>query len=102
ASTRTPIHPLPLHDALPISLTSTAVRAAQTTSADHFTAAAVTLLAWAGFGAVGVGLSVALSNASRVNQSHRNSILALAPVALSRSEEHTSELQSRFDLVCRL
>src|SRR5699024_8083037 len=69
-----------------VALTSTAVRAAQTTSADHFTAAAVTLLAWAGFGAVGVGLSVALSNASRVNQSHRNSILALAPVALSRED----------------
>src|SRR5699024_12053153 len=26
----------------------------------------------------------------------------LAPVPDSRSEEHTSELQSRFDLVCRL
>src|SRR5207249_11432777 len=25
-----------------------------------------------------------------------------APAAQSRSEEHTSELQSRFDLVCRL
>src|SRR5438067_6444972 len=30
-------------------------------------------------------------------------ISALAPKAeISRSEEHTSELQSRFDLVCRL
>src|SRR5207249_7846839 len=26
----------------------------------------------------------------------------LAPVVAKRSEEHTSELQSRFDLVCRL
>src|SRR5699024_11220284 len=26
----------------------------------------------------------------------------LSPIASSRSEEHTSELQSRFDLVCRL
>src|SRR5699024_11930733 len=28
--------------------------------------------------------------------------LAAASIAESRSEEHTSELQSRFDLVCRL
>src|SRR5699024_11606924 len=26
----------------------------------------------------------------------------IAPIAIIRSEEHTSELQSRFDLVCRL
>src|SRR5699024_12863935 len=30
------------------------------------------------------------------------SILAQTDIAGSRSEEHTSELQSRFDLVCRL
>src|SRR5699024_12348442 len=30
---------------------------------------------------------------------HQYSVL---PVSISRSEEHTSELQSRFDLVCRL
>src|SRR5699024_12290486 len=29
-------------------------------------------------------------------------LLSLVGVAVSRSEEHTSELQSRFDLVCRL
>lgn len=69
-----------------IALTCTAVRAVQSTSADQFTAVAITLLAWAGFGAVGVGLSVAVSNASRVNQSQRYSILALAPVALSRED----------------
>lgn len=69
-----------------VALTSTAVRAVQSTSADHFTALTVTLLAWAGFGAVGVGLSVAVSNASRVHQSQRHSIRTLAPVALSRED----------------
>src|SRR5699024_11989834 len=29
-------------------------------------------------------------------------LASLAPVATARSEEHTSELQSRFDIVCRL
>src|SRR5699024_11597813 len=28
--------------------------------------------------------------------------LVYVPICISRSEEHTSELQSRFDLVCRL
>src|SRR2546428_10351507 len=32
----------------------------------------------------------------------RRKIRALFPVASARSEEHTSELQSRSDLVCRL
>src|SRR5699024_11555122 len=31
-----------------------------------------------------------------------NSLLIFIPVKSYRSEEHTSELQSRFDLVCRL
>src|SRR5438067_5970137 len=30
------------------------------------------------------------------------SVLSEAPTSTLRSEEHTSELQSRFDLVCRL
>src|SRR5699024_12557212 len=32
----------------------------------------------------------------------QNSVTLPAPVRYPRSEEHTSELQSRFDLVCRL
>src|SRR5699024_12799577 len=28
--------------------------------------------------------------------------VSIGPIAIHRSEEHTSELQSRFDLVCRL
>src|SRR5437868_11168272 len=33
---------------------------------------------------------------------HGKPVLFLHPKDFSRSEEHTSELQSRFDLVCRL
>src|SRR5699024_12774431 len=33
---------------------------------------------------------------------HHLSILAVSRTVQARSEEHTSELQSRFDLVCRL
>src|SRR5699024_12810683 len=29
-------------------------------------------------------------------------LLAMSPMTIARSEEHTSELQSRFDIVCRL
>src|SRR5207249_6845598 len=38
----------------------------------------------------------------RVAPSRRSSSRAVARAARERSEEHTSELQSRFDLVCRL
>src|SRR5699024_12027571 len=33
---------------------------------------------------------------------HRQSFEPVKKILLKRSEEHTSELQSRFDLVCRL
>src|SRR5437868_9255571 len=41
------------------------------------------------------------SRASRLCAMSRRYVLTVAP-SLERSEEHTSELQSRFDLVCRL
>src|SRR5699024_12569339 len=46
-------------------------------------------------------LAVALYALSRENF-HTNEAYATACVLIIRSEEHTSELQSRFDLVCRL
>src|SRR5699024_11465056 len=56
---------------------------------------ALDLAAWAGAGAlVGVGSAVL----GEYRRAHRMT----GKVALIRSEEHTSELQSRFDLVCRL
>src|SRR5699024_11255205 len=40
--------------------------------------------------------------ASATTAPQRSVLHAAAPVPAARSEEHTSELQSRFDLVCRL
>src|SRR5207247_10511642 len=40
--------------------------------------------------------------AARAGKAVRDSLLATGHVTLPRSEEHTSELQSRVDLVCRL
>src|SRR5699024_11928345 len=37
-----------------------------------------------------------------VGRRHRDPVVPLQVLELLRSEEHTSELQSRFDLVCRL
>src|SRR5206468_12153603 len=36
------------------------------------------------------------------DQAARDHLAALTPLYMQRSEEHTSELQSRSDLVCRL
>src|SRR5699024_11674139 len=39
---------------------------------------------------------------NNVNPAHQEGVAVEAQVNNPRSEEHTSELQSRFDLVCRL
>src|SRR2546428_6339772 len=52
-------------------------------------------IAWVGPGPVPTRLAAARTSA-RVLRARR------PPAALPRSEEHTSELQSRSDLVCRL
>src|SRR5438105_6397661 len=39
---------------------------------------------------------------SRIPCSKRTSLMASSGISIDRSEEHTSELQSRVDLVCRL
>src|SRR5699024_11371132 len=43
-----------------------------------------------------------LVTVSRIDSRKRLEVTILATVKAHRSEEHTSELQSRFDLVCRL
>src|SRR5438132_13620977 len=48
------------------------------------------------------GLSRAKSNSLRVPINRAQSTAATAPEWIARSEEHTSELQSHSDLVCRL
>src|SRR5699024_12612502 len=94
---RTP--PLPLHDALPISMnTSTASGAASGTPAMCSTMKASTP-------STNAMITVPRAYPENVYQLtppatiHFSRIL---PGSWLRSEEHTSELQSRFDLVCRL
>src|SRR5256885_15397994 len=74
----TEIYTLSLHDALPIS-----------------TAASVT---FSGSSALVVRRSIPTANHSSTPSHGR----AGAPITISRSEEHTSELQSPCNLVCRL
>src|SRR2546428_7099706 len=70
----TEIYTLSLHDALPISAGSGARRTARTSKGSAGSACA----------------------------GRRRTCLAAASAAADRSEEHTSELQSRSELVCRL
>src|SRR5699024_12834752 len=70
-----PPSPLSLHDALPI---------------------------WAGGQAFRVRLRPPRSSLSVSSTSTVGGMIRTSSIKASRSEEHTSELQSRFDLVCRL
>src|SRR5207249_7809354 len=87
----TELYPLSLHDALPISTTS-ALNSRPSTRPTPTTQTA------------------SASAAVRAAASAQSSARAAAPARWAdrcidlnkRSEEHTSELQSRFDLVCRL
>src|SRR5699024_11369568 len=79
----TELFPLSLHDALPIS--------PQASVADWIEGARLrTLPAAIAPVAAGTGVAAAID------------AVVWWKAALARSEEHTSELQSRFDLVCRL
>src|SRR5690606_41231434 len=79
-------HLLSLHDALPILLTVTLF--GETPSA----------LAWGGMALAVVGVSFS----SWGGRMQSTAEWWLLPVIFLRSEEHTSELQSRENLVCRL
>src|SRR5438874_2179426 len=59
---------------------------------------------WAGFALVLLGLALLVIDAHVVTHGALtvSGLVALAVGMLTRSEEHTSELQSRRDLVCRL
>src|SRR2546430_13741666 len=76
----TEIYPLPLHDALPISTTSSSTQKAAT-------------------------LRTARRRSSRPRATRRSPTRATSAATSDgeqRSEEHTSELQSQSNLVCRL
>src|SRR5207249_11381315 len=90
------LYTLSLHDALPILRHKDQVRRMIHSTQDHFGRIDV-LINNAAFGFYG---SVESTPAEVVRE-----IFDLnfdAALLASRSEEHTSELQSRFDLVCRL
>src|SRR5206468_12074664 len=89
----TEFHSLSLHDALPISLVL------EGSVLMNRCALLVALLIVAGSAAQ--ANPVALSDTQRVRLEH-GEIVVLDVLQTHRSEEHTSELQSRSDLVCRL
>src|SRR5207249_7873071 len=83
--------PLSLHDALPISF----IFASSSSTCDFDASAPSSRSSW-------VWSDVKSSSAPEVVSSSIADARACICSVLSRSEEHTSELQSRFDLVCRL
>src|SRR5207249_11254982 len=99
---RTRAHTLSLHDALPISgndrrfVGQVALRLLSISHRDDALHEIGVALAEFGTGVGPLG---------RLNARHRCKVAALrlaenAELRAARSEEHTSELQSRFDLVC--
>src|SRR5699024_12103641 len=89
ATSPTHLYTLSLHDALPIS-----TNPGEKGRKFHFVFAACNTS------------SVSISSFSKISESSFiNAILisrCVFSIIFARSEEHTSELQSRFDLVCRL
>src|SRR5690606_41958183 len=100
--TRSPAtYPLSLHDALPIFPSFDGVRAITTMISAtgpfvHQSFSPFRMYAWPS----SVGSAVALILAG--SEPTSGSVSANAETAPFRSEEHTSELQSRENLVCRL
>src|SRR5206468_10057121 len=99
--TTTHIYTLSLHDALPISGLFVPIQYDGRTLVDGFLTAPVPL---EGTLLLGADIVIAVYlEAGNVEQPRTfTDVLSRAFNILQRSEEHTSELQSRSDLVCRL
>src|SRR5207248_5695704 len=98
ATATTSIYTLSLHDALPISRTNTFLFARMSMNPP------VSLVTTTGDYILGAAIVLRLSGKTR-HQSHSllfSHFAALRNIEALRSEEHTSELQSPYDLVCRL
>src|SRR5207248_7141889 len=93
-----PFSTLSLHDALPISSSVILLAARRWPSGEGTTCPSATPPS-APTGGASLSRSRALK--SRSTMTARSRTAASSPTA-SRSEEHTSELQSPYDLVCRL
>src|SRR5699024_12678120 len=93
-SAHTSISSLSLHDALPIFASNTCPKRTKvriTVAASKYTCTTPS------------SVLKSLGKISGINKPTKlNNHAAPAPIPIRRSEEHTSELQSRFDLVCRL
>src|SRR5699024_11867183 len=87
-----PLSPLPLHDALPLSDPPDGAGRAPSL---------VGRLVGSLDALRGAGRTVLARRAEEARSDRSRHPVLLVPGAL-RSEEHTSELQSRFDIVCRL
>src|SRR5699024_12021685 len=90
----THVYTLSLHDALPISLVVTSRKRSSSNGPWYKPIASTSILPCSSISYIGL-------------PNHHDQKLALARSKVTsrikvRSEEHTSELQSRFDLVCRL
>src|SRR5690606_40597098 len=97
----TAVPPLSLHDALPIFAPGSKV------VTDYYEKAGLTDdLEALGFYTVGYGCTTCIGNSGplidEVSDAVNEHDLAVTAVLSGRSEEHTSELQSRENLVCRL
>src|SRR5699024_11598750 len=95
-------HPLPLHDALPISLRRAWCRPGSCLLPCGVEVLAVAEGDVAGRGLLG-GQAVDVDEAAGAALVEGVALVVGGEVEVvqPRSEEHTSELQSRFDLVCR-
>src|SRR5690606_41779982 len=90
------IHPLSLHDALPIS--GNGYVGATNASASPATVCADVCCVFS----FQVLISGSMSFAHRAFRLNGSGLSAVSEFSSTRSEEHTSELQSRENLVCRL
>src|SRR5207247_9050465 len=90
---------LALHDALPILLEGDAAKEIVELARDS----QCDLIVMGTHGRTGLGRLLMGSVAEQVMRRAPCPVLTIkAPIEAARSEEHTSELQSRVDLVCRL
>src|SRR5207249_6853060 len=91
-----------LHDALPISSVTAFVAPGGSNDVLFTTNSQVTGSARTNSGGQWLSLTLDGTGSFRFSFPYRIHFAAASGMPLGRSEEHTSELQSRFDLVCRL